>query len=313
MSTIRNRAIRTGVIAAAAGMVIAGITPALASGRAAPQVTYTFSTLDNSHDPTFNQLLGINNHDRIAGFYGSGAPGHPNRGYLLSKPYSQSDYHAVRYPGSSQTEVTGLNDTGVSVGIYANPSGAHFGFYLQNGGYHKVTFPTGNNSNPPFNELLGISGGLTVGDFTDAAGGMQAYRYSIVTHRFFRINIRNSANVTATGINGSGTIVGFFTNALGQTVSFLRHPNGTLIVFSKSGAVQTQAFGINDGGLVVGAYTTSTGATVGFTWRAGQRPRAVNDPSGVGFTVLNGVNNAGDLVGFYTDSQGRMNGLLATP
>lgn len=313
MSTIRNRAIRTGVIAAAAGMVVAGITPALASGRAAPQVTYTFSTLDNSHDTTFNELLGINNHDRIAGFYGSGAPGHPNKGYLLSTPYSQSDYHAVHYPGSAQTEATGLNDTGVSVGIYATASGAHFGFYLQNGGYHKVNLSTGNNSSPPDNELLGISGGLAVGDFMDAGGLWQAYRYSIVTHRFFRINIRNSANVTAAGINGTGTIVGFFTNSKGQVVSFLRHPKGTLNIFSKSGAVETQAFGINESGMVVGAYTTSTGSTFGFTWRSGHFLRTVSDPSGVGTTIINGVNNAGDLVGFYTDSQGRMNGLLATP
>ena len=40
-------------------------------------------TLDNSADPTFNQLLSINNEGAISGYFGSGAAGHPNKGYVL--------------------------------------------------------------------------------------------------------------------------------------------------------------------------------------------------------------------------------------
>jgi len=36
--------------------------------------TYSFQTLDNPGDPTFNQLLGINNDGLIAGFFGNGQP-----------------------------------------------------------------------------------------------------------------------------------------------------------------------------------------------------------------------------------------------
>lgn len=44
--------------------------------------SYTFTTLDNQNDPTFNQLLGINSHNVIAGYFGSGTPPtvHPNKG-----------------------------------------------------------------------------------------------------------------------------------------------------------------------------------------------------------------------------------------
>ena len=45
---------------------------------------WSFSKLNNSSDPTFNQLLGINNHGQIAGYFGSGAAGHPNKGYVLN-------------------------------------------------------------------------------------------------------------------------------------------------------------------------------------------------------------------------------------
>ena len=51
----------------------------------------TFKTLNDQLDPTFNQLLGINNNGKIAGYFGSGAPGHPNKGYTLDAPYGQGN------------------------------------------------------------------------------------------------------------------------------------------------------------------------------------------------------------------------------
>jgi hypothetical protein len=41
--------------------------------------------------------------------------------------------------------------------------------------------------------------------------------------------------------------------------------------------------------------------------------RSIDDPNGVGSTVVNGINSAGDLVGFYTDSAGNTDGMLASP
>jgi hypothetical protein len=84
----------TGTIALCAAVLCAAVLcaasagPAKASGTA-PAVSYTFRTLDNAKGRSFNQLLGINNHGKIAGYFGSGAQGHPNRGYLLAPPYGQ--------------------------------------------------------------------------------------------------------------------------------------------------------------------------------------------------------------------------------
>jgi hypothetical protein len=59
--------------------------------------SYAFRTLDDPADVTFNQLLGINNRGVIAGYFGSGAAGHPNKGYLLRPPYgSRSQYQNIR-------------------------------------------------------------------------------------------------------------------------------------------------------------------------------------------------------------------------
>jgi probable HAF family extracellular repeat protein len=82
------------------------------------------------------------------------------------------------------------------------------------------------------------------------------------------------------------------------------------------GASMTQAFGINDSGKVVGTYTVGTGSTAmthGFTWKPGDGFSTVDDPHGVGTTIINGVNDRGDLVGFYTDSAGNTDGMLAQP
>jgi hypothetical protein len=73
--------------------------PATATETAAPSATptgmptgmtsYRFTTLDNGNDVTFNQLLGINDKGEIAGYFGSEAAGHPNKGSKLFGPYGQ--------------------------------------------------------------------------------------------------------------------------------------------------------------------------------------------------------------------------------
>jgi len=113
----------SGAVIAAAGLATAGPAGAATLG-ASHHARYTFATLNNQHDPAFNQLLGINNQGVIAGYFGSGAAGHPNKGYRLLPPYSQGDYANENFPGSAQTQVTGLNDGRTQVGFFAPPTPA---------------------------------------------------------------------------------------------------------------------------------------------------------------------------------------------
>jgi hypothetical protein len=320
---IRKYGVRKyGVLAVMTGVFSLALSAALApAARAEPRVpaAFSFRTIDNGRDPSFNQLLGINNGGRIAGFFGSGLRGHPNKGYLVGRPYGPGSFKAVNFPGSAQTAVTGINDKGVAVGFFsrtnkANPAGnADVGFYLKGGKFHQVKFPTGNVSNPPVNQLLGINNaGIAVGFFFDAQGQAHAYRYSTVNHKFAMLNIKNSPNATATSISGGGAIAGFFTNTSGRVVGFVRKASGAIVTLSKPNADVTEALGVNVKGEVVGAYTVGSG-TFGFTWTATGGFRSVSDPNGKGSTIVNGVNNAGDLVGFYTDRNGNTNGMLAIP
>ena len=117
---------------------------------------YTFHTLNDNRDTTFNQLLGINDNGKVAGYFGSGEKGHPNKGYELLPNYRQGNYINENFPGSAQTQVTGLNNHGVTVGFWVNGKGANFGFYaVHQRHYRKVSFPTADNAKPSVDQLLG--------------------------------------------------------------------------------------------------------------------------------------------------------------
>jgi hypothetical protein len=279
---------------------------------------WSFSKLNNSNDPTFNQLLGINNRGQIAGYFGSGAAGHPNKGYTLNLGQFSS-FTNENFPGGIQTQVIGVNDTGVSVGFYSTQntksmSNNNFGFYAWHGQFHSVNFPTRNMANPPVNQLLGVNDSdIAVGFYMGAKGQAHSYAYSIRSGWFHRIHIRGSVSTTASGINNRGWITGFYTGRGGVTRGFLLSPFGQVITLSVPGSSSTMAFGVNDSGEVAGTYMVGSGnnaKSFGFIWSRGFGFRTINDPHGSGATTLNGINDAGDLVGFFTDAKGNTDGLL---
>jgi hypothetical protein len=303
---------------------IATPTPT-ASGTPTASAAYQFVTLDNAKDVTFNQLLGINNKGVIAGYRGSGAAGHPNKGYVLFPPYGQGQYVKENFPGSVQTQVTGLNDKGVTVGFWSSMNNAsqvndNRGFYEKNGKFHTADFPTGSPAAPPVDQLLGVNNSdVAVGFWTDANGVNHGYEYNIGKKRFSAVTYAGDpvVSLTATAINNRGDIAGFYSNpGSGNTDGFIKVRGTTFIDLSVPGASSTMALGVNDHDEVVGVYTVGSGSsavTHGFTWTPGGGFVTVDDPHGIGTTTINGVNNAGDLVGFYVDAAGNTDGLLATP
>jgi hypothetical protein len=321
----------TGALAATAlaggGSALSIANSANAKPAAAAAGGYQFVTIGSHKDRTFNQILGINNNGRIAAYFGSGAKGHPNKGFTINAPYAQGDIKSENFPGSAQTQVTGLNDDGVQVGFYSTQNTAsgvnnNFGFYF-NGSFHKVMFPTGNNAKPPVDQLLGINDhGIAVGFYNNGSGNARGYEYNINNHKFSLVTKPGAPtggaapSLTAAAINNHGEVAGFYVNNGGVTVSFVKLANGKFTTFAVPGASATNAFGVNDNGTVAGTYTVGTGnaaTTHGFIWRPGHFTLNVDDPKGVGTTFLNGINNEGDIVGFYTDSAGNTDGLVAVP
>jgi hypothetical protein len=300
----------------AGGASALGLATTAAHAAATSSATYTFTTLDNQADPTFNQLLGINTKGVIAGYFGSGAAGHPNKGYLLNTPYNQASYLNENFPGSHQTQVTGLNNLGDTAGFWVNAKGTNKGFVEWNGVFASYTDPNTPHTAGAVNQLLGINNkGVAVGFYTDANGNSHPYQVNQATGVFTPIHTPGVSS-TATGINNLGDITGFATGSKGVTFSWLIH-DGHLTALQFPGGSNTQAFGINNKDEIVGSYTDGSGVMHGFTLKDPLGPvshwQSIDDPNGVGSTVVNGVNNGGDLVGFYTDAVGNTDGMLATP
>jgi hypothetical protein len=316
-------AVASGALATTAALTLSAAADASASASASGH--YTFRTLNNAHDLTFNQLLGINDNGHIAGYFGSGVAGHPNKGYLLRPPFgSQKQYQNVNFPRSKQTQVTGLNDLGVQVGFWSSQNNANninnnFGWYLKNGRFHEVNFPTGDPASPPVDQLLGVNNhDVAVGFYTDRQGNNHGYAYNIIVKRFSRVLKPGDpgASLQATAINDRGEVAGIYVTKGGVTDGFVKLSGGRFVTLAVKGAAMTQAFGLNNHDEVVGTYQVGTGnnaKTFGFTWRSGHGFTTVSDPHGIGTTLVNGVNNEGDLVGFYTDAAGNVDGMLALP
>ena len=314
---------RIATAAVAAGMITAGLGTSAASARTLGQVPsgYHFQTVDNNRDVTFNQLLGINDLGVIAGYFGSGAAGHPNQGYQLLPPYQQGRFVNENFPGSAQTQVTGLNNRGVTVGFWSGMNNANLvddnhGFVSVHGHFRTADFPTGAAASPPVDQLLGVNDSdIAVGFWADAAGNNHGYEYDINRGRFSSITQPGVTSLIATAINNRGDVAGSYTTAAGNTDGFLK-AGRSFIDLAVPGATATQAFGVNNRDEVVGAYAIMSGGNIlthGFTWTPAGGFRTVDDPHGLGNTTINGVNDLGDLVGFYGDAAGNTNGLVAIP
>jgi len=327
----RRNARRIAATTVASGLLAAGALALTTSAASASTLSaqghgtaYSFRTLDNANDVTFNQLLGINDEGVIAGYFGSGAAGHPNKGYVLLPQYGQGNYINENFPGSVQTQVTGLNNRGVTVGFWSSMNNANmvndnFGFVDVGGHFRNADFPTGSPASPPVDQLLGVNDSdVAVGFYTDANGNNHGYEYNIGSSRFSSVTDPSlpGASLTAAAINDEGDVAGFYTNAAGTTDGFLKTHRGQFIDLAVPGASSTMALGVNGSDEVVGTYTVGSGSSAvmhGFTWTPQHGFSTVDDPHGAGTTTINGVNDRGQLVGFYVDSNGNTDGFLASP
>lgn len=282
------------------------------SGSTQERTAYRFSTLNDQADPTFNQLLGINSRGVIAGYFGSGASGHPNKGYTLSPPYSQNNYTNENFPGSVQTQVTAINNYGVTVGFWIDGNGNNFGFADWHGVFTSYMNP--NTGAGTVNQLLGVNDkGIAVGFYTDGNGVNHAYKVNLHSGKFSAIVPPGGTNVTATGINENGDVVGFLTASNGSVVSFLLK-GWHFTEFDFPLSTNTTAFGVNEYNQIVGAYVDSAGKMHGFLLSHPLKNanfQSIDDPNGIGTTTVNGINDHGELVGFYVDSAGNTDGFFA--
>jgi probable HAF family extracellular repeat protein len=255
------------------------------------QGSYTFQTVNYPGD-TFTQVLGINNSLLIAGYHNFNS----NSGFTLKLPLG---FTTENFPNSAMTQVIGINNTGTSDGFYVDNGGTTHGFYKTGSTFTNVDYP-----GTAFNQLLGqndmgqasgyysLSSNNTTPDFP--------YVYNELGGGVFQVITIPAAvgGAQATGINNSQQISGFYIDSAGVNHGFLLN-FGLLVTLDAPGSTFTQALGLNNKGQVVGQYMDAAGNTHGFVWTSAGGFTTIDEPSGVGTTVVNGINDRGMLVGFY--------------
>jgi probable HAF family extracellular repeat protein len=124
----------------------------------------------------------------------------------------------------------------------------------------------------------------------------------------------------ATGINDSGTVVGWADEAApGYSGAFI-YSNGTMTSLATLGGSSSYAYGINDSGTVVGEADTvaSYGYAHAFSYSDGTmadlNSLTTNLPAGFVLVRANAINNLGDIVGYGGYPQGtESEAFLLTP
>jgi uncharacterized membrane protein len=281
------------------------------TATATPVFNYVFQALDFPTD-VFTQLFGINDSGEIAGYHGSGLTGHPNVGFTVNLD-APTKFTIEDFPGAAQTQVIGIDKLGDTDGFYVDAKGANHGFAKINGAFDgPLDFPS-TTSVPPVNQLLGLnSQEQLVGFYNDNAGNSHGYLLDLNSmYQVFTVPGTagpGAISTTVTGVNENGQLTGFYTdNANAVHGFFLTQGKFTKLNFPS--ATATQAFGLNNNGQVVGSYTDSSGMIHGFIWSvSGGYQGPIDDPSGVGSTLINGINDGGLIVGFYGQCVSAPNG-----
>lgn len=190
------------------------------------------------------------------------------------------------FPGSAQTQVVGINNSGETVGFFIDTMGVQHGFTFDGSTYHNVSNPL----TTTVTQLLGVNdAGEAAGYWTDAPGNFHPFTW--VPGAFTGINFTGEVSAQATGVNNAGQVVGFNMTDATHSEGFL--DKGGLFTFLQfPDSVFTQALGSNNDGEVVGSYVDALGNTHGFIYNiANGTYQEIDDPNAVGpaGTVINGI------------------------
>jgi len=220
--------------------------------------------------------------------------------FLMTLAISQASpisYGLFAFPGASETDASGVNNSGVIAGNYFDNSGREHGFIRSADGnnYETITYPGAaqtvlfgiNNAG----EVLGAEsdGSSTTHSFIRNANGV--YSVFDVPGSFFSIRGINDSNQVVGSANGRG---------------FIRNSDGVYTFFDVPGyqgnCCEQGDLAINDAGVVAGT-VNDAGRFHDFIRSADGNEYVVFDPSGIGNPALLGINNQGELVGVsYTSS-----------
>lgn len=222
-------------------------------------------------------------------------------------------------PGSTSTFPGFISPQGVIVGFYLDSTFVSHGFILEGGKYTFVDVPgaagAGLSGINPSDEMSGF----TCSDPACGETGLADTQHSFVKSKKGVITIFDPPGATrssASTVNPSGAVVGFYRDTVGE----LRHgyllKNGTYTTIDFPGALYgTFPGGGNPENDIVGLYNfiSSCTADCNHAFLLHNGVFTSFDYPGATFTEGTGINPGGVIVGVFQDSSGGIHGFVRTP
>jgi len=209
-------------------------------------------------------------------------------------------------PGATMTEPGGINNKGVSVGLYSNSAGTH-GYILQG---KKVTTLDDPNAiaGATFGSNLNPDGAITVvGYYTSSKTG-DAVAFLYKGGKYTDIPGPSGAVQSyGSAINDTGAAVGYYIDSSGLTHGFLLKGK-TYKTLDVPTASATYATGINKSGKIVLYWLNSSGTYESSLYN-GKTYKTINIP-GASSSIALDLNAAGDVCYQWIDSANVNHGAL---
>lgn len=146
------------------------------------------------------------------------------------------------------------------------------------------------------------SDGVVVGHGIDSAqvahGFIRDHNGGILTFDAPGAGTSGGQGTTATAINQSGQITGYFVRESGGQ-GFLREANGAFVIFFVPGARVTMAQDINESGAIVGCYSAHGGFSHGFLRERSGSLTSFDVPGSTN-TWPEAINRHGEILGVYS-------------
>jgi MYXO-CTERM domain-containing protein len=204
-----------------------------------------------------------------------------------------------------------INNAGTIVGGATDSANVEHGFVYSGGSYNLFDMPGSNQTEA---RAINQNGFSVVGYYTDSVtGNSYGFGYNPATTVSTIINPPGSVFTIAQGVNTANQIVGSGNNGTGD-YGFLVQ-DGIFNTFQINGGI-TAARGINDTGLITGWTCQVAGGcgTSGMQAFVGTSSgyQLLSAPGAVS-TYGEAINNLGQVAGSYTDALGNSHGFIATP
>jgi hypothetical protein len=223
------------------------------------------------------------------------------------QPVTTYTYLTVNYPGASDTLAYAINNKNEVVGYYTGDgcSQTSCGFTYLNGTFTSVECALENAT-----DFFDISNTAEIVGTYAFFGGVHGFIWQGNSSCFDIVDPLGGAFTEAWGVNTSGTVVGFYSDAVGNFQGF-EYVNQTYTTLACSGWTNTRAYGISDAGIITGDNANSTsGPFTGFASKGGKCLNIIY-PNAVS-TSAKSANKKGQVSGWYTDSSGVTHGFVKT-